>query len=78
MQYNFEVRTSLSEDELQQVLSQTADGLEGASQIVMRASVRVNTELPEDKVEALRQAVDGFITEKLGAETSVELISQEY
>jgi S-adenosylmethionine:diacylglycerol 3-amino-3-carboxypropyl transferase len=78
MQYNFEVRTALNDEELSSLISDVAEGLEGSSQVVMRTSIRVNTELPDEKVEALRQAVDDFITDKLGADTEVALVSQEH
>lgn len=78
MQYNFEVRTALGEEELSSVVGDVAEGLEASSQIVMRTSIRVNTELPDEKVEALRQAVDELITNTLGTDAEVVLVSQEH
>jgi hypothetical protein len=78
MQYNFEVRTALSDDELKEVVDQAGEGLEASSQIVLEAKIKVNTELPDEKVELLRQAVGSLIAEKLGAETDTILISQEH
>jgi S-adenosylmethionine:diacylglycerol 3-amino-3-carboxypropyl transferase len=77
MQYNFEVRTALTDEENNQIVSEVAEGLEATSQVIMRVNVRVNTELPDDKVELLRQAVDGLVSEKLGTDAEVTLLSQE-
>ncbi|HZS47227.1 MAG TPA: hypothetical protein VFC63_19290 [Blastocatellia bacterium] len=78
MTYNFEIRTTFSEDELKQVASKTVDGLEASSQLIIEAKIKTNTELPGDKVELLRQAVKEVIATKLGSETEIILISQEH
>jgi hypothetical protein len=78
MQYNFEVRTALSNDELQSVTDQASEGLEASSQIILEAKIRVNTELPDEKVESLRQAVGKLVTDKLATQADTTLISQEH
>ena len=77
MQYNFEARTALSDDEANKLVSKVVEGLETSSQLILEVKVRVNTELPEDKVILLSEAVSAFISKKIGVETETKLISKE-
>jgi hypothetical protein len=42
------------------------------------ATVSLNTELPEDKAEELRQSVSKHLSAKLGISAEAQLISQEH
>lgn len=78
MKYNFEIRTAFTDEEMKEITSQTVEGLEASSQVVIEAKIDTNTELPEDKVEVLRQAVGKLVSDKLGSEVETLLISQEH
>lgn len=78
MQYNFKVRTALTDEESQALVSEVVEGLEASSQLILEVKVRVNTELPDDKADSLKEAVNTFVSERLGVEAETELISKEY
>lgn len=78
MQYNFEVRTTLSDEETAKLVSKVFEGLEASSQLILEAKIRVNTELPDENVDALKEAVSNLMSKKLGAESEAQLISKEY
>ena len=77
MQYNFKVRTALSDEEANQIVSEAAEGLETSTQFTVELKIRVNTELPDEKVDSLQEAVNKLISEKIGVDSEVELISKE-
>ena len=78
MQYNFEIRTAFNDDELQKLVNEAGEGLVASSQLVIGVKIRVNTELPDEKVELLRQALAESVADKLGSEDEVVLVSQEH
>lgn len=78
MKYNFEVRASLTGEESANLVSEVAENLESSSQLILEVKVSINTELPEDKIDSLKEAVRNFVSEKLGIDSEAELISKEY
>lgn len=78
MQYNFEARVTLPDQESASLVSEVAEGLEATTQLILGARIRVNTELPDEKIVALTESVKTLVSEKLGADVEVSLISQEY
>jgi hypothetical protein len=78
MKYNYEVRTQLTDEELSDLVSNAAEGLEGSSQLILELKLNVNTELPNENVDALTEAVSQLVSDKLGVEVEAQLISKEY
>lgn len=77
MLYKFLISTSLTEQEASAIAEQTVAGLEVSGELILRAIVQVNTELPDDKVTALQSAVAALAVSKLGAGTTIQLVSVE-
>jgi hypothetical protein len=75
MTYNFETRTTLTDEETKQLI--VVEGLEVSSEIILEAKIKTNTELPQDKVESLRVAGNNLVSAKLGT-SETQLISQEH
>jgi hypothetical protein len=78
MQYNFEVRTALPDDEVTTAVSVVVEGLQASANLIVGVKVRLNTELPDDKLESLTEAVSQLMTDKLGTEVSAVLTSNEH
>lgn len=78
MIYNFKVSASLSAEETSDIADKTLDGLEVSGTINALIRVEVNTELPPDKVDALKSAVGDLVADTFGADASVELASIEH
>jgi hypothetical protein len=78
MKYKFEVHAELLDEQLETALAATAEGLEGSSHLVVRADITVNTELPEEKIEMLRQSVSEALSSTLGSTVEAQLVSQEH
>jgi len=76
MQYNFKILTSLSEAELKEIAA-TTEGLEVSGDLVIQAKLRVNTELPDEKVELLKETLDSLVEERFGP-SEVTLVSTEH
>jgi hypothetical protein len=55
MQYNFEIRAELPDKDLESIVEAGPKGLEASSELVIEAKIRVNTELPDKAVEAIRK-----------------------
>jgi F0F1-type ATP synthase delta subunit len=78
MQYNFEIRAELHDKELTSIVEAGPDGLEASSELIVEAKIRVNTELPDKAVEALRKAVSSVFSRKLGVKAEAKLLSSEH
>lgn len=78
MQYNFQVSAALPDEDSKNLVSEVAEGLEASTELIVEIKVKVNTELPEEKIESLTDAVSGFVTNTLGVEATAQLISKEY
>jgi hypothetical protein len=76
MQYNFEARTSLSPEDTS-ALVEADGGIEVSGTLVVEAKIKLNTELPDDKAESLKEAVAKLLSNKFGT-SEVSLISKEY
>jgi F0F1-type ATP synthase delta subunit len=66
MQYNFEVRTELPDEDVQAIADAGSKGMEASSQLIVQAKIRVNTELPDKSIEDIRKAVSKTLSKQLG------------
>jgi F0F1-type ATP synthase delta subunit len=78
MQYNFQIRASLPDEDLKEIISAGPEGLEASSELVVQAKIRVNTELQDEHVESLREAVSSVLGRQLGIEAQATLLSSEH
>jgi hypothetical protein len=79
MQYNFELRAQLPDEDLKEIISAGPEGLEASSNLIVAVQLKLNTELQDDAhIEALREAVSGVLSDKLGVEAEAIFLSQEH
>jgi hypothetical protein len=79
MQYNFELRAQLPDEDLKSIVSAGPEGLEASSSLIIQLKLNLNTELQdEEHIEALRQGVSDVLSKQLGVEAEATLLSQEH
>jgi len=75
MQYKFLVSAPVND--IGEVI-QSDGALIASGTLNIVATISLNTELPDDKVEELRQSVSKHLSAKLGVEVEAQLTSQEH
>jgi hypothetical protein len=75
MQYKFSVTVPM--DDIGEVI-QSDGALIANGNLSIVATVSLNTELPDDKVEELRQSVSKHLSQKIGFGVEAQLTSQEH
>jgi F0F1-type ATP synthase delta subunit len=78
MQYNFELRVQLPDEDLKSIAAAGPEGLEASSELIIVAKIKTNTELPDEHVENIRQALSSVLGNQLGTEAEATLLSQEH